>query len=104
MKDDYAAAELPTLPTVTSQRSTAWQVVLYIALLLAMAWLPLVSGYGGFTFAIVASLLSLQWLRKSHPLFGDPTRQETVSAYKYSLLYLAGAFLVLAIEPLFPWY
>jgi len=104
LKDDYAAAEVPMLPTVTSQRSTAWQVVLYIALLLAMAWLPLVSGYGGFTFAIVASLLSLQWLRKSHPLFGDPTRQETVSAYKYSLLYLAGAFLVLAIEPLFPWY
>ena len=41
LRDDYAAADVPMLPTLTSQRATAWQVVLYIALLLAMAWLPL---------------------------------------------------------------
>ncbi|MDA1035804.1 MAG: heme o synthase [Chloroflexi bacterium] len=104
LKDDYAAAEVPMLPTVTSQRATAWQVVLYIVLLVSMAWLPLVSGYGGITFAIVATVLSLQWVRKSRPLFGDPTHQETLSAYKYSLLYLAGAFLVLAVEPSLPLY
>ena len=104
LRDDYAAADVPMLPTLTSQRATAWQVVLYIALLLTMAWLPLVSGYGGVTFAIVATLLSLQWIRKSRPLFSDPTHQETLSAYKYSLLYLAAAFLVFAVEPALPWY
>lgn len=104
LRDDYAAAKVPMLPTLTSLRATAWQVVLYIGLLVALAWLPLVSGYGGITFAIVATLMSLQWIRKSRPLFGDPTHQETLSAYKYSLLHLAGAFLVLAVEPVLPWY
>ena len=104
LRDDYAAAHVPMLPTVTSQRATAWQVVLYVGLLLAMAWLPLVSGYGGITFAVVATLLSLQWFRKSAPLFGDATHQQTLSAYKFSLVYLAGAFLVLAVEPALPWY
>lgn len=104
LRDDYAAARVPMLPTLTSLRATAWQVVLYIGLLIALAWLPLVAGYGGITFAVVVTLLSLQWIRKSRPLFGAPTHQEMLSAYKYSLLHLAGVFLVLAIEPVLPWY
>ena len=43
-------------------------------------------------------------VRRSVVLLGQPTYGQTLSAYKYSLLYLAGVFLVLAIEPLLPWY
>ncbi len=104
LRDDYTAAKVPMLSTVASQKETAVQVLLYIVLLTVMAWLPLVAGYGGLTFALVATLLGLQWLWKSLPLLGDATYHQTLSAYKYSLLYLAVVFIVLAIEPSLPWY
>lgn len=103
LKDDYEAANVPMLAAVTSPRSTAIQVSLYIVLLGALSWLPLVAGYAGWTFAIVTTLLSIEWLRRTRPLFGNPTHRETLSAYKFSLLYLALVFLVLAIEPVLPW-
>ena len=103
LKEDYAAANVPMLAAVASPRATAMQISLYIVLLGAMAWLPLVAGYAGWTFAIATTLLSLDWLRRTRPLFDAPTHRETLSAYKYSLLYLALAFLVLAIEPVLPW-
>jgi len=103
LRDDYAAANVPMLAAVASQRATAVQITLYIGLLLAMAWLPVVSGFGGVGFGVVTTLLSVEWLRRSKLLFGETTRQQTLSAYKFSLLYLAIAFLALAIEPSLPW-
>jgi protoheme IX farnesyltransferase len=91
------------LAAVTSQRATAMQIALYVVLLLVMAWLPVASGFGGVGFGVVTTLLSIEWLRRTKPLFGDSTRQQTLSAYKFSLLYLALVFLVLAIEPSMPW-
>lgn len=103
LRDDYAAASVPMLAAVTSQRATAMQIALYVVLLLVMAWLPVVSGFGGIGFGVVTTLMSLEWLRRSKPLFGETTRKQTLSAYKFSLLYLAIVFLVLAIEPALPW-
>jgi protoheme IX farnesyltransferase len=91
------------LAAVTSQRATAIQIALYVVLLLVMAWLPVVSGFGGIGFGVVTTLMSLEWLRRSKPLFGETTRKQTLSAYKFSLLYLATVFLVLAVEPALPW-
>ena len=104
LKNDYAAANVPMLSVVASQRETALQVALYIALLTAMVWLPVAAGYGGVTFGVIGTLLGAQWLRKTLPLFKTTTYRQTLSAYKYSLLYLAGAFLVFALEPSLPWY
>ena len=103
LRDDYAAASVPMLAAVTSQRATAIQIALYVVLLLVMAWLPVVSGFGGIGFGVVTTLMSLEWLRRSKPLFGETTRKQTLSAYKFSLLYLATVFLVLAVEPALPW-
>ncbi len=101
LRDDYALAGTPMLPAVASQRDTARQVTLYIALLTAMAWLPLAAGYGGWLFAGTATLLGLNWLRLSRPLFGEsPPRAALLAAYKYSLAYLAVAFVVFAAEPM----
>jgi protoheme IX farnesyltransferase len=54
-------------------------------------------------FAVVTTAISVEWLRRTRVLFGDPSRAQMLSAYKFSLLYLAIAFLVLAVEPLLPW-
>ena len=86
LKDDYSAAKVPMLASVASPRATTAQIVLYIVLLIAMAWLPYVSGYGGVTFGVVGTLLGAQWLHKSRVLCGEPTYAQTLSAYKYSLV------------------
>ena len=103
LRDDYAAAKIPMLGAVASARDTAVQIMLYILLLTALAWLPLATGYGGLTFALAATLLSLLWLRVSWPLRSGDAEQ-ALAAYKFSLVYLALIFLVLAVEPMLPWY
>jgi protoheme IX farnesyltransferase len=103
LRDDYASVNVPMLAAVASQRATALQVALYIVLLGVMAWLPLVAGYGGVGFAVVTTAISVEWLRRTRVLFGEPSRAQALSAYKFSLLYLAIAFLVLAVEPVMPW-
>ena len=103
LREDYAAANVPMLAAVASRRDTVRQVLLYIALLTAMAWLPLAAGYGGLTFAIVTTLLGVNWMRTTWPLFDGGDVRQVVAAYKYSLIYLALAFVTFAAEPMLPW-
>ena len=102
LKDDYAAASVPMLPTVAGEEATSVQVILYAALLMVLAWLPFAAGYAGPFFSLSATLLGLEWLRRSWPLLHDSSRSKALSAYKYSLLYLAGVFLALALDPQIP--
>ncbi|MCY3913958.1 MAG: heme o synthase [Chloroflexi bacterium] len=104
LRDDYAAAKIPMLGAVASPRDTAVQIMLYILLLTALAWLPLAAGYGGLAFALAATLLGAYWLRASWPLRHGAGAKQALSAYKFSLVYLALVFLVLAVEPMLPWY
>ena len=103
LREDYAAAKVPMLAAVASRRDTVRQVLLYVVLLTAMAWLPLAAGYGGLTFAIVTTLLGVNWLRTTWPLLNGGEVRQVVAAYKYSLLYLAVAFVTFAAEPMLPW-
>ena len=104
LREDYAAAKVPMLGAIASPRDTAIQIKLYILLLAALSWLPLAAGYGGLTFALAGTLLTGYWLRASWSLHGGASSSQTLAAYKFSLLYLALTFLILAIEPMLPWY
>ncbi len=104
LREDYAAVKIPMLGAIASPRDTAVQILLYILLLTALAWLPLAAGYGGLTFAVAGTLLGAHWLRASWPLRNGAGPQQTLAAYKLSLVYLALMLLVLAVEPMLPWY
>ncbi|MCH8198524.1 MAG: protoheme IX farnesyltransferase [Chloroflexi bacterium] len=105
LKDDYAAAGVPMLAAVAGHRETAAQVLLYVVLLIALAWLPLVAGYGGITFALAATALGAWWLWLAYRLWSqEPDMRRARAAYLYSLAYLAAVFVVLAAEPHLPWY
>lgn len=105
LKDDYAAAGVPMLAAVAGHRETARQVLLYVVLLIALAWLPLVAGYGGITFALAATLLGARWLWLAYRLWSqEPDMRRARAAYLYSLAYLAGVFVIFAAEPYLPWY
>ena len=104
LRNDYGGAKIPMLGAVASPRDTSVQILLYILLLTALAWLPLAAGYGGLTFAVAGTLLGAFWLRASWTLRNGASSQQTLAAYKLSLVYLALIFLVLALEPMLPWY
>ena len=105
LKEDYADARVPMLAAVADHRATARLVLLYVVLLIALAWLPLVAGYGGLTFSGVATLLGLGWMRLTLRLLKEPPDTRHARAgYVYSLAYLAAVFVVLAVEPMLPWY
>lgn len=104
LKDDYAEAKIPMLSVVASRADTTIQIGLYVMLLNALSWLPVVAGYAGLTFACVSTILGLFWLRKISLMSQVPSHKNTLSTYKFSLLYLALVFLVLAVEPHLPWY
>ena len=105
LKDDYAAAGVPMLAAVAPHRETALQVLLYVVLLIALGWLPLAAGYGGLTFALAATLLGTWWLWLAYRLWSrGPDLRRARAAYLYSLAYLAGVFVVFAVEPRLPWY
>ena len=104
LRTDYAAAKVPMLGAVASARDTGTQITLYILLLTALAWLPLAAGYGGLAFGVAGTVLSAYWLYASWPLRNGASPGQTLAAYKFSLFYLAAVFLVLAIEPMLPWY
>ena len=104
LRDDYTAARIPMLGAIASPRDTAVQIMLYILLLTALAWLPLAAGYGGLAFALAATLLGAYWMYASWPLRNGAGSKQALSAYKFSLVYLALVFLVLAVEPMLPWY
>ena len=104
LKGDYAAARVPMLPVIASDRTTGSHIILYIALLLALSWLPVAGGYAGLLYATTATVLGLEWLRRSLPLISDGSAPKALSSFKFSLLYLVGVFLILALEPALPGY
>lgn len=104
LKDEYSAAKVPMLSAVASHNEISLQIVLYSILLIILPWLPYAAGYSGPFFPIIATLLGIEWLRRSLNLRKNPSAPIYLSSYKYSLLYLAGVFLALAFDPLLPGY
>ena len=104
LRDEYSAAGIPMLASVAGRRETAAQVLLYILLLAALAWLPYVAGFGGIAFALTGTVLAGYWFWRSLTLLREATRVEVFAVYRLSLAFLAVTFLVIALEPQFPWY
>ena len=104
LKDDYYAAKVPMLSAVASDKETSLQIILYASLLLVLPWLPFAAGYSGWFFPLIATALGFEWLRRSLALGKSAAREISLPAYKYSLLYLAGFFLALALDPMVPGY
>lgn len=98
IKDDYAEAGVPMLPVVRGERATIVQITLYAILTAAISVFPLVQREVGWVYFTPSVFLNTVLIAKSFQLLQHPERPQAVSLYKYSMVYLALVFLVVAID------
>ncbi len=103
---DYARAGVPMLPVAAGDAETRRQIVLYTVLLVASTALPVLLGYSGVLYAIVAALGGLGFLHqawkvsRSGELEPKAAAKVTLGAFAFSILYLFALFAAILVEDL----
>ena len=101
-KDDYAAAGVPMLPTVATEKQVTFQIVIY-TWLTVLATLALVPATG-WLYTAVAALAGAWFLVMAHQLYAGVRRGEPVKPLRLFLQsnnYLAVVFCALAVDSAF---
>lgn len=98
IKDDYAKVGVPMLPVVHGVRTTVIQIAMYAALTALVSAMPLFQPEVGPIYSVSAAVLNLMLVVRTVQLYREPERPQAVGLYKYSMLYLALLFLMLAID------
>jgi protoheme IX farnesyltransferase len=92
MKDEYARVGVPMMPVVHGEKETRRQIVLYTCLLVVLTMLPVVFGFFGAIYAVVALGLGGAFLVLAVRLQRRADRQSALRTYLFSLAYLALLF------------
>ena len=99
---DYERAGVPMLPVVAGPDETRKQIVIYAALLVPLALLPSLMGFGGPLYTLTAIVLGALFLalalnvhRVREGRAGDRAAKQL---FGFSILYLFGLFAALLIE------
>jgi heme o synthase len=101
-KEDYAAAGVPMLPTVATEKQVTFQIVIY-TWLTVLATLALVPATG-WLYTAVAALAGAWFLVMAHQLYAGVRRGEPVKPLRLFLQsnnYLAVVFCALAVDSAF---
>ncbi|HHS83048.1 MAG TPA: protoheme IX farnesyltransferase [Devosia sp.] len=102
-KGDYAAADIPMLPNVAGEKATRIQILVYSILLAAFGVAPVLFGFAGWAYGLVALGLGTAMIVYSVRLFvPDQTamRLRARKLFLFSLSYLFVLFLALLVETL----
>lgn len=104
IKDDYRAVGIPMAPAVIGERATVLQMVMYAVLTVLLTIIPFLLDAFSPIYFVAALLLNLVLALRVLRLFlrvqsGEPVdRSSALPLYKYSMLYLALLFLVMALD------
>ncbi len=98
IKDDYADAGVPMLPVVHGERATVIQIGVYAVLTALICLLPLVQRELGVVYLVGALLLKVVLLIRALQLYRTPDRLHAKGLFKYSMVYLALLFIVIAVD------
>ncbi len=105
-KDDYIKAKLPMMPLVRGDASTLRQIFVYTIIMCVVSLLPLIYG-AGLIYLGVTLWLGMQMIRRAIIVNQDMSEKRLKSLFGYSIVYLFGLFIVLAIESMIgayqPW-
>jgi len=99
-RKDYARAGVPMLPVVESERSTAWQILLYSVQLVALTLLLPLAGVGGGGFALAAAAFGLGFIAFAWRLWRHGGNRLAYGLYRYSSMYLALIFAAMLVDTL----
>ncbi len=98
LKDDYAAAGVPMLPVVRSERFTLVQIGIYTVVTIAMTFVPLFLPQVGWIYGATALVLNIFLVRLFWKLWNQIDRPRASALFHYSMAYLAILFLMFAID------
>ncbi|RIH82549.1 Protoheme IX farnesyltransferase [Meiothermus luteus] len=101
IKDDYAAVGVPMLPVVRGERETAYQVFLYAILTVVLTLIPVLMGELGWFYLLTSLSLNALLLWQGYQLYRRQERARALGLYKYSMLYLALLFVLMAVDRAF---
>jgi protoheme IX farnesyltransferase len=99
-REDYARAGIPMMPNVAGEASTQRQILVYAALLAAVAVLPWPMGFAGPLYGVAATLLGGEFVRRAYLLCRHGTCDRKIAAglFGFSIVYLFGLFAALLLE------
>lgn len=98
IKDDYAKANVPMLPTVHGEEVTRFQVLMWTIAMVGVSLLPCAAGVAGGIYFGAALVLGGIFTFSAWQLWREGTRQRAKVTFHYSLLYLALLFVAMAID------
>jgi heme o synthase len=98
MKSEYERVGVPMMPVVHGETETRRQIVLYTGLLVVLTLLPVVFGFFGAIYAVVALGLGGAFLVLAVRLQRRADRASALRTYLYSLAYLAVLFCAMVAD------
>ena len=105
--EDYARVGVPMLPVVAGPKETRRQILIYSAILVPLACLPVATGLGGIAYGISAVLLGVAFMAFAIKVWRVTEGPEATRAcwqlFGFSILYLFLLFAVLLAERLWAW-
>src|SRR3954452_14365265 len=100
--DDYARAGIPMMPNVAGPDSTRRQILLYTLALVPCGFVPVLMGFGGLAYALVAALSGAAMLGLAVEVFrrreGEAAMRAAQHLFGFSILYLFLLFATLLAE------
>jgi protoheme IX farnesyltransferase len=99
-RDDYSAADVPMMPSVTSLESTARQIVAYTVAVWAVSIVFVPIADMGWIYTVAAVVLGGAFTAYSVALLRDPTPKRAMTLFTFSITYLSALFVAMAVDQL----
>jgi protoheme IX farnesyltransferase len=99
---DYAEAGVPMLPVVKGVRSTAWNILAYSVVLVAVTLALYPVGGMGAVYLVAALVLGALFIQRAVHLWRTTTPAVAMGLFRYSILYLGLLFAAVAVDRLIP--
>ena len=100
IREDYERTGVPMLPVVRGEETTRNSIVVYALILWAFTMLPLVTGFFGTTYLVVAGVSGAALVGLAAGLRRSAGREAALRLYLSSLGYLAIVFAAMALDRL----
>ncbi|MEO5723468.1 MAG: heme o synthase [Ilumatobacteraceae bacterium] len=99
-KEDYRAANVPMLPTVSTPKVTAHKMAAYTAVMVAFTIVLIPVGQLGWIYGIAAVVLGALFLIGTLDLGRNPSPQRSMRVFGYSITYVTLLFGALTVDVL----